>query len=204
MGRQDAIVCNKADGIRGNGAWTTRNGSLDQITAAANNPAGGGGRGFRHWVGDGLNNAAGGIVVSFGPVSEMWFRYYIRFQSGFTWGRGVNMKTIYCNRGQPGTFYFGLHDGVIGGHVEVDRTGGSGNHLSRVTWAQWQHGRTGDGKFHVLEVHAKMNSTGASSDGTFEFWLNGTRIYSNSAVRFATSVGAQFTNCAEWRRRLLC
>jgi hypothetical protein len=196
MGLSEAAVCRRGDGIRGNGAWTTRNGSMDQITAAANHPAGEGGKGFRHWVGDGLNNGGGGIVVTFDPTPEIWFRYYIRFQAGFAWASGViNMKTIYCNRGEPGTFYFGLHDGVIGGHVEVDRTGG-GNKHSKVTWAQWQSDATGDGKFHALEVHARMNTTGTSSDGVLEYWLNGTRIYSNSAIHFASTTGATFTNCA--------
>lgn len=109
------------------------------------------------------------------------------------------MKTIYCNRGEPGTFYFGLHDGVVGGHVEVDPINHgwlTGNHHSTVTWAQWQGGSTGDGNFHVLEVHAKMNTTSTSADGIFEFWLNGTRIYTNSTVHFANTTGAQFTNCA--------
>ena len=135
-------------------------------------------------------------MVTFSPASEMWFRYYIRFQSGFTWGRGVNMKTIYCNRGHPGTFYFGLHDGVIGGHVEVDSTGGIGNHYSTVTWAEWQGGAASNGKFHVLEVHARMNSSGRAANGVLEFWLDGTRIYGNSTVHFSNSTGAQFSNCA--------
>ena len=196
MGLSEAAVCRRGDGIRGNGAWITRNGSLDQITAAANYAAGRGGKGFRHWVGDGLNNGGGGIVVAFEPAPEIWFRYYIRFQAGFAWTGGViNMKTIYCNRGEPGTFYFGLHDGVIGGHVEVDRTGG-GNKLSRLTWAQWQGGALGDGSFHVLEVHARMNTTARSSDGVLEYWLDGTQIYSDSAVHFANTAGATFSNCA--------
>jgi len=90
------------------------------MTAAANYSRVGGGKGFRHWVGDGLNNGGGGIVVQWPPTSEKWFRYYIRFQSGFAWGRGVNMKTIYCNRNQPGTFYFGVFNRVIGAHIERD------------------------------------------------------------------------------------
>jgi hypothetical protein len=194
LGLSDAAVCSSGDGITGGGGWGTHNGSVDQITTAANNPAGGGAKGFRHWVGDGLNSNGGGIVVSFGSISEMWFRYYIRFQSGFTWSRSINMKTIYCNRGRPGTFYFGLHYGSIGGHVEVDRTGG-GNKLSDLLWSQWQGGWAGDGNFHVLEVHAKMNTTGASSDGILEYWLDGTRIYTNSMVHFANTTGATFSNC---------
>jgi len=198
----DAGLAPSGDGISGSGAWTTSpNGSGDQITFAANYSAGGGGKGFRHWVGDGTNNGGGSIGIQWTPVSEMWFRYYIRFQAGFRWGSSVspNMKTIYCNYAEPGTFYLGLHDGVVGGHVEVDpytAPGGlQGNHHSTVSWANWQGGSTGDGNFHVLEVHVKMNTTGASSDGIFEFWLDGTRIYTNSTVHFSNATGAKFNNC---------
>jgi len=77
----------------------------------------------------------------------------------------------------------------------VDGSGGSGNHLSNVTWERWQGGATGDGRFHVLEVHARMNSA-PRSDGVLEFWLNGTRLYSRSTVHFAKVAGASFNNCA--------
>ena len=124
----------------------------------------------------------------------MWFRYYVRFQSGFAWNlsQTIYMKSIYCNRNMPGTFYFGLHDNVIGGYVENDgRT-----HTSNVSWQSWQGGSTGNGNFHALEVHAKMNTTGGSSNGVLEYWLDGVLIYSNSTVRFSNTTGAQFTNCA--------
>jgi hypothetical protein len=64
-----------------------------------------------------------------------------------------------------------------------------------VTWAQWQGGATGNGNFHVLEVHAKMNTTGSSSDGIFEFWLDGNKIYSSNTVHFSNSTGTRFNNC---------
>ena len=41
-----------------------------------------------------------------------------------------------------------------------------------------------------------MNQTGTSSDGLLEYWLDGTRIYRDSAVHFANTSGATFTNCA--------
>ena len=194
-GLTDAVVGQTGDGISGQANDTTTLGAGEQILAAANNSEGGGGKGQRHWVGDGTNQTSGGILVQWNGVAEMWLRYYIRFQSGFTWGAGDNggyIKTIYVNSGQAGTFYFGLNHGVIGGHVEVDDTGGTGNHHSAVTWADWQGGSTGDGLFHCLEVHAKMNSSGAASDGVFEFWLDGTQIYSLSTVHFSNSDGALF------------
>jgi hypothetical protein len=193
MGLGDAAVCSAGDGISGNGGWTTSNGSVDQITAAANNPAGGGGKGFRHWVGDGLNNGGGGIGIQFSPRSELWIRYYIRYQSGFGWGGSIFHKQIYVTQGAPGTFYFGLHAGSIGGHVEVDQNGG-GIKLSSMSWSAMQGGSTGDGQFHCMEIHVKMNSTGTSSDGVFEMWHQGTQIYSASNVHFSNSTGAAWSN----------
>src|SRR5688572_26473950 len=155
----DAELAPDGDGVEGSGGWTTLTGSLDQITIAANNPAGGGGRGFRHWVGDGENNGGGSIRIKWTPVFEMWFRYYIRFQSGFAWDPStIFMKTIYCNIDMPGQFYCGLHEGVIGGHVNTRLFEA---HQSTVTWGQWQGSAVGDGNFHARELHAKMNTTGA-------------------------------------------
>ena len=52
------------DGLTGFGDWTCNNGDgtirEEQITAAANYPSGGGGKGQRHWLGDGVNNISGG------------------------------------------------------------------------------------------------------------------------------------------------
>ena len=196
-GLGDAAVCQTGDGIQGNGGWTASPGAVeDKITAAANMAAGGGGKGYRHAVGDGLNNVGGGARLSWSAVSEMWVRYYIRFQAGFAWGGGIiNMKTIYSNVDASGTFYFGLHDGVVGGHIENDTGFGdpSGNHHSTKTWAQMQGGSTGDGLWHCLEIHTKMNPLAAVADGVIEFWLDGVLLYSNSGCKFATSDGATWS-----------
>lgn len=191
-GLSDAQLAPDGDGIKGDANNKTTNGSGDQITPAANNPSGGGGRGYRHWVGDGENNLGGSIRVDLdvGPRrrSELWLRYYIRFQLGFAWGSPIEMKTIYVNRLQPGTFYFGLKDGVIGAHVEIE----AGNRYSSVTWAQMQGGSTGDGLFHCLEIHVKMNPIGGQSTGIMEFWLDGTLIFSASDVKFSNSSDSTF------------
>src|SRR5512144_419349 len=85
MGLTDAAVCASGDGISGSGGWTTAghpNG--DEITVAANNPAGAGGKGFRHWRADGQNSNGGGINVNLpSPMPELWVRWYMRYQLGF-------------------------------------------------------------------------------------------------------------------------
>ncbi len=200
MGLSDAAVCSSGDGIAGNGAWTTHpNLSVDQITAAANNPSGGGGKGFRHWVGDGWNNAGGGITIHFAASAEIWVRYYIRFQSGFAWNvGGKNMKTIYLNYGLDGHSYWGFFDTKIGGHVNVDGTQRNGEVAGNVfsqthTWDDWQGGTTGDGLWHVLEWHFKMNPLGAVADGVAEGWLDGVQVLSFSNVKFSNANGSRFT-----------
>ena len=185
MGLSDANVCNPGDGISGNGSWTSNNGTVDQITTSANNPGGGVGKGFRHWVGDGTNNGGGGISVSWPSTAEMWFRYYIRFQAGFAWSGAINMKTIRPNQGGANGWYFGLHQGFVGGVI-----GGSSIHHASVRWADWMGGAVSDGNWHCLEVHSKLNSSPSTADGVFEFWLNGARIYSDTAVTYpSTSEG---------------
>jgi hypothetical protein len=153
---------------------------------AANRP-GSPGKGFRHAVGDGLNNNSGGLRIEFPGQPEIFIRYYIRFPLGFSWDSQINMKTIYVNQGSPGTFYFGLHQNRIGGV-----RGGTVIHHSPLSWSDWMGGSTGDGNWHRLEVHAKMESASGAGDGVFEFKLNGNLIYSNLATGFGNSAGALF------------
>src|SRR5437879_7070251 len=52
-GLGDSNVCQPGDGISGEGAWTASPGAVeDKITSVANMAAGGGGKGFRHAVGE--------------------------------------------------------------------------------------------------------------------------------------------------------
>jgi len=161
----------------------------DAILTAANNPGGGGGKGFRHWVGDGLNNGGGGILVQWPSTAEMWFRYYIRFQTGFAWAPIINMKTLYVQQGQANGFYFGLHNQVIGAVI-------NGTQLlhSTVSWSNWMGGAVGDGQWHCLELHVKMNNPASASNGIFEFSLNNTLIYSNTAIQISAVPGEQYSD----------
>lgn len=198
MGLGDATVCQNGDGIEGYGPWTAPNHpNGDEIVAAANFSGGLGGKGFRHWSGNGMNSGGGSLNIYFPSQTEMWVRYYVRHQLGFAWQGGpIYQKQIYVNSGAfsaPGTFYFGLHDSSVGGHVEVMS---SVNQITSKTWVSLQGGSTGDGTFHCIEVHAKMNNPGASSNGIMEVWVDGVKVYTNTAVQFSTTTGAtwqQFT-----------
>ena len=62
----------------------------DRIIAEANNPGGGGGKGFRHYRCDGTNCGGGGIKIDLPTgYTELWARFYMRYQLGFAWLNGA-------------------------------------------------------------------------------------------------------------------
>jgi hypothetical protein len=191
MGLLDANVCAVGDGISGAGGWATSghpNG--DEITVAANNPAGAGGKGFRHWRGDGQNNNGGGLSINLpAPLPELWVRWYMRYQQGFTWAGGGPQytKELYFNvDGRAPQHAVGFKGADSFGTTQffpVSRNidGGPG-------WLSGQHGSTGDGLFHVYEIHMKRDTNGVN--GVWEAWIDGTRAVLATDVNWG---GATFS-----------
>ncbi len=170
MGGGDASVCSSGDGIAGSGDWITSSGSKDQIIAAANNPSGSGGKGFRHWRGNGSNNTGGGLTITLpAPVTEMWVRFYMKFSLGFAWSGGAPLytKDHYWGACGSGCVIFGIQ----GSNSWGVNYNGSVNYPSSRTWSQSQGGSTGDGQWHLYEYHLKQNGTAA----TIEIWIDGVR-----------------------------
>ena len=91
------------DGVVDYGGWLTSNGSKEQVTLAANNPGGGGGKGQRHWLGDGQTVNSGGTKIEFSSQSEFWMRWYMRFEQGFQWANPAGYKILYFNVGEQGS-----------------------------------------------------------------------------------------------------
>jgi hypothetical protein len=164
----DPLNC---DGLQPNGAWTA-NGQYEQITSAANNPSGGGGKGQRHWIGDGSNINSGGTLIKFNtPPSEIWARWYMRYQSGFAWNPINYDKLFYIHDSTGGgsivDLYYGdgmrLFNGTLGSTVALCSSG--------CGWNTMYPGGTSNGSWHYLEVHIKTSTNG--SNGIFEYWLDG-------------------------------
>jgi hypothetical protein len=187
MGLSDGNVCSNGDGIAGAGAWTTSNNSRDQITAAANNPVGGGGRGFRHWRGNGSNNNGGGLTIALpSGVTEMWVRFYMRFQSGFAWSGGspTYTKDNYWGSCGSGCAIFGIQ----GSHSWGVNFNGGTNYPSSLTWAGSQGGNIGDGQWHSYEYHLKQNGSSA----TIEFWFDGVRYLNRTNANLGNTPWRDF------------
>ena len=183
-----AINC---DGLTGFGDWTCDNGDgtvrEEQITAAANFASGAGGRGQRQWVGDGANNNSGGLRV---PLSrqepELWIRWYMRYQQGFSWEFLNNDKILYINPGSPHCVipeWYGFD------YANVATCRSPNNHLSAPGhgWNGIMGSNAADGQWHMYEVHLKMDTNG--SDGIAEMWIDGVQRLSHSNVDFATQAG---------------
>ena len=191
MGLGDSVVCSTGDGIAGLGGWTTSAGDRDQITATANNPAGGGGKGFRHWRGDGQNNNGGGLQIELpAPATEVWVRFYMRYQSGFKWANNEPQytKDHYWNIGQNGQFTFGFSSGAVYLHTY---RGTVTNMRSSQTWSSIMGGSAGDGKFHCYEYHVRMDTNGAN--GIAEIWYEGTKVLSLNNVNWNDGGGARWS-----------
>jgi len=168
------------DGISSAGAWTTSNGSVEQITTAANYPGGGGGRGQRHWIGQssGNTNGSGGLRFSVSEVQEIYVRWYVRWQAGLKLGGNTQPivrahKMIYFAGG-------GCGSGVAGCYFDVQ-----GNFFGFILAGTPYHAGTGwdgmfrggsnapsDGRWILMEVHLK-NSTGGLSNGIAQWWVDG-------------------------------
>jgi hypothetical protein len=185
-GLLDSNVCASGDGIAGSGAWTSSNGRGDQITAAANNAGGAGGKGFRHWRGNGSNNGGGGLTITLPhSVTEMWVRLYMRFQSGFGWSGGnpSYTKDNYWGGCGSGCVIFGHQGGAWGINYN-----GSTNYPSSMTWAASQGGPTGDGQWHSYEYHLRQNGSSA----IIELWVDGVRYLNNRSADLGSNPWQSF------------
>lgn len=200
-GLADSVVGQTGDGIEGYAGWTiSPSGQGDQILTAANFSSGGGGKGYRHWAGAGVNNGGGSLLITFPSRTEIWIRYYVRYQSGFAWASSdFYNKQLYWGTNTSALLFFGpIGFGEIVWHVHSDGLdrplpGGGGTSAvgnlyanPRYTWNTWNGGSTGDGTFHCVELHLKRN-TGSSQNGVFEMKLDGVLRLSYSNVLFTTS-----------------
>ena len=187
-----------------NGTATTNEAKGERITSAANNPAGGGGKGQRHWEGDGVNDNSGSLKVNFAAKqSEIWIRWYMRYEQGFKWDPTlVYDKLLYIDVLMPpvvipgwggfdklflnveGTPYWSNSgtgwDTIMasGGASQYQVINGQGNPETHYV---------SDGKFHLFEIHIKMDTDG--TDGVFEWWIDGTLRQTESNVNYGSSTG---------------
>jgi len=173
------------DGLTKMGDWTCNNGDGtvrgDQITSTASypGPGGSGGKGQRHWLGDGANNVSGGTNISFNSTqSELWIRWYMRYENGFQWNPLNNQKMLIVNNLSQNRTIIGF-TWADETRIEVSNygglyTSGAGNGWNTVMangGTDTNGNKTSDGQWHMYEVHLKTDTNG--SNGIAEMWING-------------------------------
>jgi hypothetical protein len=147
--------------LTNHGTGATGNRNCDQIVDAANYPEGAGGKGFRHYRGDGQNNNGGGIKFVFArPLADAWVSFRMRYAKGFKWTGNAPgyTKDLYGSF----TNIFGYQGGGWGFNA-----GGGRNYPSRKTWSDLMGGSTGDGRFHCFDLHWNFEAKVA------QLWING-------------------------------
>ena len=178
------------DGLAGHGGWvaTDNSGSYEeQITSAANYPGGSGGRGQRNWKADGYDNNSGGLKINFNsPQSELWIRWYMRYELGFQWDPLLMNKILYLDPGQIHAVipeFYGQEMNIAKSKSPNNQlsTGGQGwNAIMANGGTDARGNKMSDGQWHLYEIHIKMDTNGAN--GIAEFWVDNvqTLYYNNS------------------------
>lgn len=139
------------------------------IAANANNPDGAGSLGARFWKGSGGDNINSGTAsVAFpSPQRELWVRWYERYESGFSWGGSIDVKSLYF-KGTNSNPYIGYQGAdyrlyhANAGRYATSAEGG---------WTDVYQTGTSDGAWEVFEVHIKADTDG--TDGVVQIWVGG-------------------------------
>lgn len=173
---QDSGNWPNCGGLSAWGGWHAVAGSGEQITTSANNPGGGGGRGQRHWVSNDKNVNSGSLSVSFATQTEIYVRYYFRYQPGITMlFNSVPQKMIYFGN----SIYCGLGPTIV--RLTVNGT----DFDNGGTWGynDLMGGSTGDGQWHWTEWHLNLNT------GVVQAWFDGVLRLNSSSVNYAGRSG---------------
>ena len=171
------------DGLSVGGGWTCE-GLGEQITSDANYAFGNGGKGQRHWEGDGSNVNSGGLSLYFNtPQKELWIRWYMRYEEGFKWSYLNYDKWLYIHTNVSGCDVipeFCWSNGIV---VGVQGGGDAYQIYNDSRGWQYIYGNESDGSWFQVEIHIKMDTN--SKDGVGELWLNGELVASNYAVDYS-------------------
>lgn len=162
-------------GVGNNGAWTTASGSCDEVTTAANYPGGAGGRGFRHYRGNGSDNNGGGMMITLPTgMTEVWYSLRIRFSSGFQWVGGTPhyTKDLYWHT-SSGYLVAGHQGGGWGFDV-----GGHDNYGGTENWTTLYSSGTADGLWHCLDFYHNI------ANSTARVWVDGVKVLDKSGVNY--------------------
>lgn len=173
------------DGLSKGGSWTcSPEGYYEHIVSSANNPGGTGGKGQRHWIGDSTNNNSGGTNIALNGPTELWLRWYMRWQPGFKWRAGGS-KVLYFNDTAGSAFAYLMINNNPTDWDLYTQTGDQKHYLSSgAGWRDLFPSGASDGSWHFFEVHIKRETGSTSNNGIFEMWVDGVKKASHTNINF--------------------
>ncbi len=175
------------DGLVKWGSWTCYDGTqnvYEQIVSGGNYSGGKGSSGLRHFIGSGNVNNSGSTAIYFNtPQRELWVRWYIRFEKGWTWSGLKEFKMLYFYTDGSLAPYFNFPWGDNNVRLYTQGGGGTDESCTNCGWQTLYGGTASDGSWHAFEVHLKLNNPG-TTDGIFEFWIDGVRKIGNTNVNY--------------------
>jgi hypothetical protein len=131
--------------------------------------------------------------------ASLYYRWWMRINSGFSWGSGpkqkvkINRVGIPIGSGAPGnaliyTGYmnvdgFDLSEGYWAGTDSAIQSGG--DHFARVNPASWSS--YADSQWHEYIWRVKPNTTATSYDGEFEVYIDGVSQGSYNAFKLVSN-----------------
>ncbi len=195
-----------SENVNGTGAKGCHNAEIG-IYSDANNAAGGGGRGLRKWICDGMNAHTGGMSISFStPQPELYIRWYMRYEAGFQWQAIRWHKLIYLSPAivfellgpdnlsltcYTGTKCGPAANGKARGQVVYGPQGCGWNTLyASGPRAGFFGNRISDGSWHAIELHVKMETSPTANNGIWQVWVDGVEKINVTNVNFNNGAGS--------------
>lgn len=159
------------------------------MSSSNNNPLGSG-NALQVAVADGTNTYSGTYTVDFGSeLKEFWFRWYIKYEKGFSWSSLGYDKLLYL--------YPDAYSNMNGGIALIFGDGYNNTRLAQMPtqsdgtgslqaapygWEDIMGGTSSDGNWHSMEVHFKSDTNG--KDGIWEMWVDGNLVWKRTDVNY--------------------
>lgn len=187
---------------------STIDGNYGQIVGDAKNPLSPGRAGVRKWIGNATNVSTATPAFNFGAsYPELWVRYYIRYQEGFSWDGGAphydKLLRMFMNYhgGTNSNVYIELQgasrihlstEGAVSAYryPDPDDTASETNGWSNLFT---DNGTTSHGRFVCLEMYVKAESSVGADDGIIRIWAEGNLIVEKTNMQFVDPGSADAT-----------
>ena len=115
---------------------------------------------------------------------ELWVRFYIRYEPGFTWDGLAFNKLLYFFSHDSSSQYEAI-TGIDDNRMTIGLQGGSDSESVPVAskvggWDDWYKNGISSGKWYCIEVYLKMDN--GNDNGIGRIWLDGILIAENKNV----------------------